>query len=330
MSRLQKPIIVTAGEAKVLTFTVYDNQGQAVKDLTGYTGTFKVSNKITPSTAILLPVMELVDATAGKIKVTLSSASTTTLSEGAFTCQIVLNDGTNDAVVIDQPSLIVRKLISGFGTPPTPEVGYWKLAETSAGAVVDSSGNELDGTNSGATINQSGPSANIIAYSFDGVNDKITVPKNNLLNVTTEITVGAWVYLDNASANFPTILGKKSNFEEQYVLGFNGTTRKVALRADNINTDWANDADTALDLNTWTHVMATYEGTTIRYYCNGLADGTYATTGVFKSSGFTQEPDLLIGEFFSGFFFSGKMARVVLSNRAWTAAEVLAEAKKDL
>ena len=76
--------------------------------------------------------------------------------------------------------------------------------------------------------------------------------------------------------------------------------------------------------------MATYEGTAIRYYCNGLADGTYATTGVFKSSGFTQEPDLLIGEFFSGFFFSGKMARVVLSNRAWTAAEVLAEAKKDL
>ena len=112
MSRLQKPSLGTVGVPMELTFTIYDNQAKAVQNLTGYTGTLEIANKLTPTTSALSKAMTLVVAASGTIKATLTGANMTTIGAGLFTCQIQLNDGADDNYVIDQPEIFVRGAIA--------------------------------------------------------------------------------------------------------------------------------------------------------------------------------------------------------------------------
>ena len=43
-------------------------------------------------------------------------------------------------------------------------------------------------------------------------------------------------------------------------------------------------ATTQLPLNTWTHLAATYDGTTLRLYVNGAQVGSRAVTGALLTS----------------------------------------------
>lgn len=109
MSQLKKDILVTRGDVKEITFTIKDNQAGAVKDITGYTGTFRIS-LVGSSTEVLNKSMVLVVAASGTIKVTLSATDTgTTLSEGRYECHIELNDGADDNTVDDVVYLKVRE-----------------------------------------------------------------------------------------------------------------------------------------------------------------------------------------------------------------------------
>ena len=77
-----------------------------------------------------------------------------------------------------------------------------------------------------------------------------------------------------------------------------------------------------LPLNTWTHLAATYDGTTLRLYVNGSQVGSRAvasplltSTGVLRFGG-----NSVWGE-----FFAGRIDEVRLYNRALTAAEIQAD-----
>ena len=78
----------------------------------------------------------------------------------------------------------------------------------------------------------------------------------------------------------------------------------------------------ALPLNTWTHLAATYDGTTLRLFVNGSLVGSRAvasplltSTGVLRFGG-----NSVWGE-----FFAGRIDEVRLYNRALTAAEIQAD-----
>ncbi len=75
-------------------------------------------------------------------------------------------------------------------------VGYWDLSLREIPSQIrDSSGNNLNGTVTGTTI------VDGVIYDarwFDGVDDYITIPDNNLLDMREEITLSAWVYLNSA------------------------------------------------------------------------------------------------------------------------------------
>lgn len=76
-------------------------------------------------------------------------------------------------------------------------VAFWALDEGIGNTVGDASGNNLNGTAYGATI-VSGMVGN--AREFDGVNDYIEVPDNNLLDINDSITIMMWVMLDPSDA----------------------------------------------------------------------------------------------------------------------------------
>jgi hypothetical protein len=99
----------------------------------------------------------------------------------------------------------------------TNYVGVWHLKETTggSGAIKDSTswGNHGTDTNS-PTLGVTGQIGN--AINFNGSNERITIPHHSSLNLTTGITMQAWVNIDNPS--YWDGIMSKGDWDEAYSL----------------------------------------------------------------------------------------------------------------
>ena len=86
---------------------------------------------------------------------------------------------------------IIALSMNVFAQVPTNGlVGYWPFN----GNANDESGNNNNGTVSGATLTTDRFGNANKAYSFDGTNDYISVLDNNSLDLTNQLTLSAWFF----------------------------------------------------------------------------------------------------------------------------------------
>jgi hypothetical protein len=206
----------------------------------------------------------------------------------------------------------------------------WEFNETSGTTVYDETGN-YNGTNQGATINQSGKIDK--AYDFDGVDDHVNVG-NTLTNGLIAITVSAWVYGHPTKGEYFMILGKnKSTWTHPYY------EISFRIRLDRGYTNYemfiGGDAayqgltvDNSYKANTWQHVVFTWDGNT--KYFKAYIDGSFAAeeldiNNISQMSSNTT--DLIIG-YYGGAYQStfknweGLIDQVAIWNRALTQQEI--------
>ena len=178
--------------------------------------------------------------------------------------------------------------------------------------VTDASGNGNTGTIGTATWTTSGKYGN--ALSFNGTSARVTVNDSNSLDLTTGMTLEAWL--------FPTAVGGwrdviyKGTDDIYYLMGssddstpaLGGTFSPSALRGTS-----------SLPLNAWTYLAGTYNGTTMRLYVNGVQVSSRAQTGPIQTSTavLTMGGDALYGQ-----YFAGRIDEVRIYNRALSAAEI--------
>ena len=178
--------------------------------------------------------------------------------------------------------------------------------------VTDASGNGNTGTIGTATWTTSGKYGN--ALSFNGTSARVTVNDSNSLDLTTGMTLEAWL--------FPTAVGGwrdviyKGTDDIYYLMGssdnstpaIGGTFSPSALRGTS-----------SLPLNAWTHLAGTYDGTTMRLYVNGVQVSSRAQTGPIQTStaALTMGGDALYGQ-----YFAGRIDEARIYNRALSAAEI--------
>ena len=120
---------------------------------------------------------------------------------------------------------------------------------------------------------------------FDGVNDLVTVPDANSLDLTNGMTLEAWVR-PTARGNWRTAIIKETTGDLAYALYSNSTAfgSSSAQRPSAWITSSGIGGTAALPLNAWAHLASTYDGVTWRFYLNGVQVAQQAFTGAIPVS----------------------------------------------
>lgn len=191
-------------------------------------------------------------------------------------------------------------------------VSYWKLDEAT-GNLIDSHGSNNGTAYGGLGYGQDGVVND--AMFFDGGSDYADCGNDASLQMTTAITLEAWVKPNsNGNGDFDYIASKlvHASNREGYALGL-WTDNTVAFIVGQSWSNWSMAQSTeALQAGQWYHVVGTYDGTDIKVYINGEEDGTQNYTGGIWDS---QTP-FLIGKRSDGSPYDGTIDEL----RIWDEA----------
>jgi hypothetical protein len=159
-------------------------------------------------------------------------------------------------------------------------VGYWKLDENTGTSTTDASGNGFTGTLTNSptwtSAGKFGP-----AVSFDGAqvsnSDVIDIGDQSALELST-FTISAWIYRSGACA-FSTcpIFSKGMSGNIGYALelqDISGYKAVISIR-DGLQSV---TGTTTISTDTWYHLAATVNGSTIKLYVNGILEGQAVQT----------------------------------------------------
>jgi len=201
----------------------------------------------------------------------------------------------------------------------------------------DESGNGNDGTVNGAVLTTDRFGNSNSAYDFDGVNDNITIPHSDSMNVIDGLSVSAWIVCHDCGQQLPlvgqhivnkgaietvqTYSLKLVNDEDDDYLG-------MALRGDwgPIHAWFSYPADELLTRNLnpteWYHAVVLWDGSTMKVYKNGIHIS--AADRAFTSPVLNGDENLGIGSRYnSDDFFDGIVDEVRIYNRALSDTEIL-------
>ena len=208
--------------------------------------------------------------------------------------------------------------VASVTTPSAPSglVAAYGFNEGTGTTVMDASGNGNNGTISGATWTTSGKYGN--ALGFNGTSALVTINNATMLQLSTAMTLEAWVNLSTVSSAWRDVIYKAN--DNYYLEGTSMTSGRPAMGGKFASSPLY--ATTALAVNTWMHLAATYDGTTTRLYVNGTQVSSQAQTGAMAAS---TNPLQIGGDSLYGQFFQGTIDEVRIYNVALTAAQIQAD-----
>jgi len=233
-------------------------------------------------------------------------------ANGSHTLTAVARDAAGNTATSAGIIVTVANIAAG----PVAAYGFNESTGTSA---ADSSGSGNNGTLVNGPTHSS-TSKYGLALQFDGVNDMVTVPDANSLDLTTAMSIEAWVR-PTAQGSWRTVVLKERPGDLVYAL-------YAASRFEDSSTwrpsAWIGaepiGATAALTLNAWSHLATTYDGASWKFYVNGtlVASRAFAapigvSTGALRIGGNNIWPE----------WFKGQIDEVRIYSRALSAAEVV-------
>ncbi len=188
-------------------------------------------------------------------------------------------------------------------------VAYWSFDEGSGTTVADLAGSTADdGTFVGNPVYESGVVGK--ALHFDGVDDYVSIPHSSEIAPSTALTVACWAKSDNAAWNANGLLVSK---RDSFILSARGGTQNIGLFL-RIGGAWKSCiyVPQSLDITTWHHYAATYDGSQMKVYVDGVLVKTTSRTGTLD----TDTNNLYIGRDLTSTLLDGSIDEVRLYNAA--------------
>ncbi|MDC0215353.1 T9SS type A sorting domain-containing protein [Candidatus Marinimicrobia bacterium] len=293
--------------------------GSAIYDVAGNVASTSQSNNSATMTDAFPPTFSSVALAADNstIAVTTSEAvfSTSSGSGALAVADFVLSLSGGSATVNATPSSIsasgnVYTLgLNLTGTPDGSEIVTVKPAATS---IYDGNGN---------VASDNGRSTNAYSMSFDGANDYINVGNATALKIAGDVSVSAWVRIDDFDNTHATVFSMHDSFNG-YSIRKESTENKLSFIVGD-GTDRVRVTTGTLSTNTWYHIVGVNDGTDSKIYVNGALVNTAAQSNPAASSG-----EFLIGAHFSSLtgnnnrWWDGNIDEIAVWNDELTASEV--------
>src|SRR3990170_2011523 len=196
-------------------------------------------------------------------------------------------------------------------TPPSGMVSWWGG---------DGNPNDIIGTNHGTLQGGATYATGKVgqAFSFDGAADYVNVPHSAGLDVTTALTLDAWIKPAGAGTGNGIIIMKNPL---KYALVWFPDTQKITFSLD--IGGWADHvSNSSAPPDQWTHIAGTYDGSSVKIYINGVLDAEFPKIGLIATS----TGDLTIGWRTDApdVSYNGLIDEVEIFNRALSAEEIAA------
>ncbi len=157
--------------------------------------------------------------------------------------------------------------------------------------------------------------------------DYLTVPDANELDITSAITIEAWIYRSGTNATEQTIIDKSTS-DAACNYRFSVQNNRLAFwRTSATGPEYSN---ATIPANAWVHVAFTISGGTLRFYINGVLDATIVsgnTTLGSANSGLLYIGNCSIATGISDTrYFHGRIDEL----RIWSSARTEAEIKTNM
>ncbi len=174
-----------------------------------------------------------------------------------------------------------RPVTSGTGL-----VASYQMTNGSGTSLTDNSGNNNTATLSAGVSWTSSPvqfSAN--ALSFDGADDYVTISRQPAHDISTAITLEAWVYASKNTGVQNVICKSASGVSSGYIFprtddGWTNTNFWMHISG----IGWRAFSAPFPGLNAWHHLAASYDGTNVKIYIDGILKTSQAQTGLITTS----------------------------------------------
>jgi hypothetical protein len=211
----------------------------------------------------------------------------------------------------------------GATTPAsTGLVAGYSFNEGIGSSVADASGTANTGTITGATWNTAGKYGN--SLTFNGSSHVVVIPSAPSLDLTTGMTLEAWVYPTAAQSGWRAIVQRQTDAYFLHASGGGGSLQPtIGGTFGGLVDYWS--AGSSLPLNAWSHLAFTYDGATARLYVDGVEVVTAPRTGALQTAGGGASAVRIGNNVPYLENFLGRIDEVRIYNRALSAAEIAAD-----
>ena len=219
---------------------------------------------------------------------------------------------------------ISKGILAPAGTNDASLVAYYMMDEGSGTALLDASGTGNNGTIFNGPLWVPGMKG--LAIDFNGNKQYATVPTAASLNITSAITLSAWFLCETTAVARQEIISKDvQGTTDGYELYLSNTQNVIfRLNQKTSGSTYQVTSATKYPLNgsAWMHAAATYDGSTMKLYINGVQEGGSVTGPAAIAT--NSLPLAIAEEAGVQMRYKGKLDEVRLYNRALSQTEVQA------
>ena len=246
------------------------------------------------------------------------SWDTFTAANGSHSLTALARDAAGNTTLSTGVPVTVQNL------SPPGLVGAWAFDEGSGTAIGDQSGRGNNGTVANGTWVTGGKFNG--AVSFNGNNTSVTIPDSATLDLTTGMTLEAWVR-PSFVGDWRTAVMKEQPGNLVYGLYANVSGDRPATEIYVGGAGRLLNGTSTLPAGAWSHLAATYDGATARLYLNGAQVAQLTQAGSILTS---NSPLRIGGNSVWGEYFNGLIDEVRVYNRALTTTELQSDMNRSI
>jgi len=157
------------------------------------------------------------------------------------------------------------------------------------------------------------------ALSFDGSDDYVEVADSESLDITDEITIVVWAKPDGANEMGYLVAKGNPAANQRYNLYWNGANDQLVF--------WESGSERTsekvfVDNNVWVQAAIVIDGTTLKFYRNGVSAGTKTLSNPLESNSDALRIGHRVGDPSDARCFKGTIDEVRIYNRALSSEEI--------